>query len=57
MLFRSVDVLKENDLSCDAICLKTGLDTGTVLIEILMLELEDVVVRLDDDKIKLIIKE
>ena len=52
-----VDVLRESDLSCDAICLKTGLDTGTVLTEILMLELEDAVVRLDDDKIKLIIKE
>ena len=52
-----VNVLKENDLSCDTICLKTGLDTGVVLTEILMLELEDVVVRLDDDTIKLIIKE
>ena len=52
-----VNVLRDSDLSCDAICMKTGLDTGTVLTEILMLELEDVVVRLDDDKIKLIIKE
>ncbi len=52
-----IEVLREKSLSCDGICIETGLDTGTVLTEILMLELEDVVVRLDDDKINLIIKE
>ena len=35
----------------------TGLDIGTVLTEILQLELMDVVARNDEDKIKLIIKE
>lgn len=49
--------IKEKPISCDRICNVTGLDTGTVLTEILQLELMDVVVRNDEDKIKLIIKE
>lgn len=51
------DAIKEAPLSCDKICQATGLDTGTVLTEILQLELMDVVARNDEDKIKLIIKE
>ena len=52
-----VDAIKEKALSCDKICQETGIDAGGILTEILQLELMDVVVRLDDDKIKLIIKE
>ncbi len=52
-----IDAIKDTPISCDKICQMTGLDIGTVLTEILQLELMDVVARNDEDKIKLIIKE
>lgn len=52
-----IKAIKDNPVSCDKICQVTNLDIGTVLTEILQLELIDVIARTDEDKIKLIIKE
>ena len=52
-----INAVKDSPISCDKICQVTGLDAGTVLTEIFQLELMDAVIRNDEDKIKLIIKE